>query len=89
MGNNKQILVPDAREELNQLKGQVMAKKGYPDAKAHPEQAKYEMADDLEIPLKKGDNGDIKAKNAGKIGGNIGGQMVREMIQKAEQDPKR
>lgn len=83
---NNRILVPEAREGLNKLKGQVMAEKGYPAAKEHPEQAKYEVADDLGVPLNKGYNGDMQAKNAGKVGGNIGGQMVREMIQMAEQN---
>ncbi|HET7578039.1 MAG TPA: alpha/beta-type small acid-soluble spore protein [Bacillales bacterium] len=85
MARNNKILVPEAREELNNLKAQVLAKQGYPVDKANPEQAKYEVAEDHNIPLKKGYNGDIKAKQAGEIGGNIGGQMVREMIQMAEQ----
>lgn len=81
---NNRILVPEAREGLNKLKGQVIAEKGYTVDKSNPDKAKYEVARDLRIPLKKGYNGDIKAKNAGKVGGNIGGQMVREMIQMAE-----
>lgn len=85
MARNNKILVPEAREELNNLKAQVLAKQGYPVNKDNPEQAKYEVAEDLNIPLNKGYNGDIKAKQAGEIGGNIGGQMVREMIQMAEQ----
>lgn len=50
---------------------------------------KYEVAQELGIPLRPGYNGDIKARDAGriggKIGGKIGGQMVRRMIQFAEQ----
>jgi hypothetical protein len=82
--NNNRILVPEARDELNQLKAQVMKKQGYSVDPNHPDQVKYEVADDLDVPLEKGYNGDIKAKEAGKVGGNIGGQMVREMIQMAE-----
>lgn len=82
--NNNRILVPEARDELNQLKARVMKKQGYSVDPNHPDQVKYEVADDLDVPLEKGYNGDIKAKEAGKVGGNIGGQMVREMIQMAE-----
>lgn len=50
---------------------------------------KFEVAQELGIPLNKGYNGDIRARDAGriggKIGGKIGGQMVRRMIQIAEQ----
>ncbi len=50
---------------------------------------KFEVAQELGIPLSRGYNGDIRARDAGriggKIGGKIGGQMVRRMIQLAEQ----
>lgn len=50
---------------------------------------KFEVAQELGIPLNRGYNGDIRARDAGriggKIGGKIGGQMVRRMIQLAEQ----
>ena len=41
---------------------------------------KYEVASEVGVNLKDGYNGDISAKDAGKIGG----QMVRKMIQQAE-----
>ena len=41
---------------------------------------KYEVASEVGVNLKDGYNGDITAKDAGKIGG----QMVRKMIQQAE-----
>ena len=41
---------------------------------------KYEVANEVGVNLKEGYNGDISAKDAGKIGG----QMVRKMIQQAE-----
>ncbi len=50
---------------------------------------KYEVAAELGIPLQKGYNGDLTAREAGRIGGRIGGrlggQMVRRMIQMAEE----
>lgn len=41
---------------------------------------KYEVANEVGVSLKDGYNGDISAKDAGRIGGN----MVKKMIQKAE-----
>ena len=45
---------------------------------------KYEVASEVGVNLKDGYNGDISAKDAGKIGGN----MVRKMIQQAENNMK-
>ena len=41
---------------------------------------KYEVANEVGVNLKDGYNGDISARDAGKIGGN----MVRKLIQQAE-----
>ena len=41
---------------------------------------KYEVANEVGVSLKDGYNGDIAAKDAGKVGGN----MVKKMIQQAE-----
>ena len=51
-----------------------------PEAKAALDKFKYEVASEVGVNLKDGYNGDISAKDAGKIGG----QMVRKMIQQAE-----
>ena len=51
-----------------------------PEAKDSLNQFKYEVANEVGVNLKNGYNGDISAKDAGRIGGN----MVRKMIQKAE-----
>ena len=45
---------------------------------------KYEVASEVGVNLKQGYNGDISAKDAGKIGG----QMVRKLIQQAENNMK-
>ncbi len=45
---------------------------------------KYEVASEVGVNLKDGYNGDISAKDAGKIGG----QMVKKMIQQAERNMK-
>ena len=41
---------------------------------------KYEVANEVGVSIKDGYNGDISAKDAGRIGGN----MVKKMIQQAE-----
>mgnify|MGYP000675982681 CR=1 FL=1 len=41
---------------------------------------KYEVASEIGVTLKDGYNGDISARDAGRIGGN----MVRKLIQQAE-----
>lgn len=76
------------KQALSQFKSNVMKQYGYHVNASHPEDIKYEVAEEVGVPLKKGYNGDIEAKNAGKIGGNIGGKMVREMIRMAQQNLK-
>ena len=51
-----------------------------PEAKDSLNQFKYEVATEVGGNLQNGYNGDISAKDAGRIGGN----MVKKMIQKAE-----
>lgn len=72
------ILVPEAREALDQLKARL-------NHQSNPENVKYEVAKETGVPLKHGYNGDLSTRDAGKIGGKIGGGMVREMIKIAQQ----
>ena len=51
-----------------------------PEAREALDKFKYEVASEVGVNLKNGYNGDISAKDAGRIGGN----MVKKMIQKAE-----
>jgi hypothetical protein len=51
-----------------------------PEAMDALDKFKYEVASEVGVSLKNGYNGNISAKDAGKIGGN----MVRKMIQQAE-----
>lgn len=85
MTKNNRILVPEAREGLNQLKAQVMNDKGYEVDATDPDEVKYEIANELGIPLKKGYNGKLTAEQAGKVGGPIGGNMVKEMVRMAQE----
>lgn len=45
---------------------------------------KYEVANEVGVNLKDGYNGDISARDAGRIGGN----MVKKLVQQAESQMK-
>ena len=51
-----------------------------PEAKQALDNFKMEVANSLNVNLKQGYNGDIKARDAG----SIGGEMVKRMIEYAE-----
>ena len=55
-----------------------------PAAKDALNKFKYEVASEVGVNLKDGYNGDISARDAGRIGG----QMVRKLIQQAENNMK-
>ena len=55
-----------------------------PEAKDSLNKFKYEVANEVGVNLKNGYNGDISARDAGKIGG----QMVKKMIEQVENGMK-
>ena len=55
-------------------------KKLVPEAMSALDKFKYEVASEVGVNLKDGDNGDISSRDAGRIGGN----MVKKMIQQVE-----
>ena len=59
-------------------------KKVVPEARESLEKFKYEVANEVGVNLKNGYNGNISARDAGRIGGN----MVRKLIQQAESQMK-
>ena len=59
-------------------------KKLVPEAMSALDKFKYEVASEVGVNLKDGYNGEISAKDAGKIGG----QMVKKMIEQAERNMK-
>ena len=85
MGRKNRILVPEAREQLDQLKANVMKAKGYQVDESRPDLVKFEIAKELGIPLSDKNNGKLTSEQAGKIGGPIGGNMVKEMIRLAQE----
>ena len=59
-------------------------KKLVPEAMTALDKFKYEVASEVGVNLKDGYNGDISAKDAGKIGG----QMVKHVMLQAERNMK-
>ena len=59
-------------------------KAAVPEAKGALDKFKYEVANELGVPLTDGYNGDLTSKEAG----SIGGEMVRRMIRKQEEQMK-
>lgn len=91
--SSNDVLVPQASQALERLKSEVAREVGW--QAADPTQlqqqfdvAKFQIANQLHIPLQHGYNGDLPSNQAGaiggRIGGRIGGQMVRRMIALAE-----
>ena len=61
---------------------QMSNKAVVPQAQEALEKFKYEVANEIGVPLKQGYNGDLtSAQN-----GYVGGYMVKKMIEKAEQE---
>jgi len=89
MARKKRLLVPEAQTAVNQFKNKVMGQQGYNVNPMEPSQVKFEVAKELNIPLKKGYNGTLTSKQAGEVGGKIGGSMVKEMIRMAQQSLKK
>ncbi len=79
MARRNKILVPEARTGLDALKARI--------ANANsPEEAKFEAAEEVGVPLKKGYNGQLTSQQAGKVGGRLGGSMVRELVKMAQEN---
>ena len=55
-----------------------------PEAREALNKFKYEVASEVGVNLKNGYNGDISAKDAGRIGGN----MVKKLIHQSEHNMK-
>ncbi len=77
--NRNKLLVPEARQRLDQLKAKVAGT-------ADPEQAKFEVAKEVGVPLKEGYNGKLTSEEAGKVGGRLGGSMVKELVRMAQEN---
>jgi len=76
MSRRRRPLVPHARAGLDALKARVANV-------SDPDQAKFEVAEELSVPLQQGYNGQLSAHDAGRVGGQLGGKMVKEMVRMA------
>jgi small acid-soluble spore protein D (minor alpha/beta-type SASP) len=81
MARRNKILVPEARNGLDALKARVVKSE-------NPEDAKFEAAEEVGVPLKKGYNGQLTSEQAGRVGGRLGGSMVRELVKMAQENLK-
>jgi small acid-soluble spore protein D (minor alpha/beta-type SASP) len=79
MARRKKILIPEARQALDDLKARVANSE-------NPNTAKFEVANELGVPLAKGYNGGLTSHQAGKVGGRLGGGMVRELVKMAQEN---
>lgn len=77
--NRNKILIHEARQGLDQLKAKVAGTN-------NPEQAKFEAAGEVGVPLNEGYNGNLTSVQAGKVGGRLGGSMVKELIKMAQEN---
>ncbi|HZG56327.1 alpha/beta-type small acid-soluble spore protein [Paenibacillus sp.] len=82
--NRNRLLVPDSRAGMAAFRTEVLRKEGYAVDPSRPEEAKYNVAQSIGVPLKRGYNGDLDTEAAGKVGGVMGGLMVRELIKLAQ-----
>lgn len=80
MGRRRnKILVPEARNGLDALKARIASTQ-------KPEDAKFEAAEEVGVPLNEGYNGQLTSHQAGKVGGRLGGSMVRELVKMAQEN---
>lgn len=77
--NRNKLLVPEAREGLDQLKAKVTGTND-------PNQAKFEIAKEIGVPLNEEYNGKLTSEQAGKVGGRLGGNMVKELVRMAQEN---
>lgn len=72
-------LIPEARNGLDQLKSKMMGTDS-------GNEAKFEAAKEVGVPLQKGYNGRLTSVEAGKVGGRLGGSMVKELVRMAQEE---
>jgi hypothetical protein len=51
----------------------------------NPNDIKFTAAKQAGVPLSRDDNGELTARQAGKVGGQLGGPMVRRLVELAQQ----
>lgn len=93
MARRKRILVPGAKDALDELKRQVIQDQSHstdPVQRTRSESPGMKaMAEAKGIPYSDSDNGELTTRQAGKLGGSVGGPMVKRLILLAEQNLER
>lgn len=80
MARRRKLLVPEARDGVDQLQTEVMSEALGRNFHSK-EEIKVELAKQLDVPYHQhGSNGDMRAEDAGKIGGSMGGKLVQELV---------
>lgn len=83
--SRNRILVPEAREELNEFKNQLLIEDGVIPEGTPPQEVAYRVGKEIGVPIQRRNNRNLTAENAGKVGGQIGGRMVRELVKMAQE----
>ncbi len=73
-------IVPAARAGLDQLLTKLTSEELGREFSTK-EEAKMELAKELGVPLKASNNQELKADDAGKVGGAMGGRLVKELVE--------
>lgn len=81
----RRYVVPGVEEGMQAFKADVMKREGYDVDPNRPDDVKYEVANELGVPLQQGNNGGLTTESVGHVGGKIGGAMVREMVRLAQE----
>ena len=75
----KEVTKSQIKEE-NDMSNRSSNRAAVPEAKAALDKFKYEVANELGVPLKEGYNGDLTSRQ----NGSVGGYMVKKMIEQQE-----
>ncbi|RAL25591.1 alpha/beta hydrolase [Thermoflavimicrobium daqui] len=76
----RRLLVPEAEPKMEKLQMKLLNESMGIHA-SNREEMKVEVAKQLGIPYNQQGNKEMKAKDAGKMGGAMGGQLVKELVQ--------
>src|SRR5687767_9404421 len=76
----RKLIIPESREALNHWQAKWLQEARGTKA-TDPANLPREIAHQLRIPYHPHGNGEMTAKEAGKIGGIIGGQTVKKLIE--------
>lgn len=80
MARKRRRLLIEGAQAVDRLQTDVMNRE-LGTSFVNKEDVKVELAKQLDIPYQsRGSNGDLRAEDAGKIGGKMGGLLVKELV---------